>query len=889
MKTQSNHHATGRFSRLLLAAFLLVGLALNVGLPYGLSTTPANAANKAQVGVTVSPGDTEGTLHGVVIGNGVSGQGPASQPGGGSPTETPPAGGLRPTYTPAPPPTPTALVNPAKVEICHFEGSGSYSDQLLSISGVLSGHAGHASDIIPAFSYDGGSFPGLNWDAAGIATWTNGCTTPPQPTANALQPALPSTTNCAYTTVYWKNHLSSWPVMALTIGGLSYTQAQIVNLLQKPANGDISLAVFQQVVAVMLSAAHGANASVVQPTINGADDWLWDNPPNSKPTGAAGDKGAIYAATLTNFSSGIVGPGHCPDDTSVSPALQPVLQPGKGKPIMATRAVGPQTNATARPGSVSGPQTNTKPTDPPLPTPVPESKKVELCHASASYTNPYQDINVSINSVENAISVHGHGDHTGPIFVENGPKDWGDIIPPFDYGSIHFPGLNWDATGQSVWANGCDGTILIHHATTPTAPANTTPTATWTPQPTATNTPMPTATQAPSASYDVKCQKGNVIDSNGVACSEPYYGSHYLYSKANGWWKTGDYCMAASECASVPPATPPPSMHESPTDVPCTPRVLPSGFVLDCTSSDNNPGTRIDTGNVYAALDTSCPINQVLRSPYPRSMVNVTTTFNLLPQDASAMNGVRTPLLSPANVNAFVDAQGNPTEAGYKAGIWRNLVLTMRSYRLDAGVNWLGQNVPPPQWNVTDRSWNDQAPYKPQQDGSNATYVFQTSSFGLATTNGRAFDMVNKVPANTYNLPAYGVSIVSFCGHEWMVTYQIAGRSWQQDGACYQTALYPDGTTLTPDGTSNLGCDPGWVATGHWSYEWVNKTMPWAGVDMRGVGKPNTYDTRLRSQSGGMFKGQQYWDATTGVWVPVIEVQTVLDCSETGSCTSPQP
>ena len=85
-------------------------------------------------------------------------------------------------------------------------------------------------------------------------------------------------------------------------------------------------------------------------------------------------------------------------------------------------------------------------------TPTPQDVKVTLCHATSTGSNSYEAIDVSINSVENAISVHGHGDHKGPIF----PADnWGDIIPPFDYGSSHYPGMNWTDTGQAIWGAGC--------------------------------------------------------------------------------------------------------------------------------------------------------------------------------------------------------------------------------------------------------------------------------------------------------------------------------------------------------------------------------------------------------------------------------------------------
>lgn len=69
-------------------------------------------------------------------------------------------------------------------------------------------------------------------------------------------------------------------------------------------------------------------------------------------------------------------------------------------------------------------------------------KKITICHATASTSNPYNLITVATSAAEN-----GHGGHTGPLYPEPG---WGDVIPPFG----DFPGLNWPAGSQLV-ADGC--------------------------------------------------------------------------------------------------------------------------------------------------------------------------------------------------------------------------------------------------------------------------------------------------------------------------------------------------------------------------------------------------------------------------------------------------
>jgi hypothetical protein len=84
-------------------------------------------------------------------------------------------------------------------------------------------------------------------------------------------------------------------------------------------------------------------------------------------------------------------------------------------------------------------------------------EKVEICHRTDSYKNPYV-----INEPNANGDVDGHAtEHVGPVFYPEIPKhtEWGDIIPPFYYGDpadpSYFPGLNWDADGQAIYENDC--------------------------------------------------------------------------------------------------------------------------------------------------------------------------------------------------------------------------------------------------------------------------------------------------------------------------------------------------------------------------------------------------------------------------------------------------
>ena len=68
---------------------------------------------------------------------------------------------------------------------------------------------------------------------------------------------------------------------------------------------------------------------------------------------------------------------------------------------------------------------------------------ITICHSTSSLSNPYLQQTVDDDSVFK----QGHDQHHNKR----------DIIPPFDYydqgQDYHYPGLNWDDRGQSIWNN----------------------------------------------------------------------------------------------------------------------------------------------------------------------------------------------------------------------------------------------------------------------------------------------------------------------------------------------------------------------------------------------------------------------------------------------------
>jgi hypothetical protein len=83
--------------------------------------------------------------------------------------------------------------------------------------------------------------------------------------------------------------------------------------------------------------------------------------------------------------------------------------------------------------------------------------KVTICHRTNSDATPYRMITVDIASSGHLRGGHDT-EHQGPIWdatLKDQKVEWGDIIPPYTYGDHAYPGANWTAEGQAMWANEC--------------------------------------------------------------------------------------------------------------------------------------------------------------------------------------------------------------------------------------------------------------------------------------------------------------------------------------------------------------------------------------------------------------------------------------------------
>jgi hypothetical protein len=139
------------------------------------------------------------------------------------------------------------------------------------------------------------------------------CATPPR-----------TITDCTVSQGYWKNHPESWSrVASLTLGTVTYTQAQLLAILRQPARGNGLVSLAHQLIATRLNTLLGAlPPPVVALAAEDADALIGGLVVPPVGTGrlfpcASRD----LTWTLRAFNSGRLGPGHCPSDLHVTSAL----------------------------------------------------------------------------------------------------------------------------------------------------------------------------------------------------------------------------------------------------------------------------------------------------------------------------------------------------------------------------------------------------------------------------------------------------------------------------------------------------------------------------------------------------------------------------------------
>lgn len=147
--------------------------------------------------------------------------------------------------------------------------------------------------------------------------------------------------------------------------------------------------------------------------------------------------------------------------------ITPTIRPSGSATATASPSGSASASATTTPSpSTTAPSSTAPSSTAPTAAPAPEAdsdKKITLCHATSSQSNPYSLVTVSTSA-----ALNGHGGHTGPLYPQVG---WGDVIPPFD----DYPGMNWPA-GAGLVADGCVVAPAPTPTPTPTDPGTLSPT-----------------------------------------------------------------------------------------------------------------------------------------------------------------------------------------------------------------------------------------------------------------------------------------------------------------------------------------------------------------------------------------------------------------------------
>lgn len=106
---------------------------------------------------------------------------------------------------------------------------------------------------------------------------------------------------CHYTPGYWKNHPENWPVMSVTLGGVTYSQAQALAIMGTPVQGDATVILAYHLIAAILNVANGASDDI-QNSIDAANAYLTAHPLFSKPAKLVKAEGTMIKDALAGYN-----------------------------------------------------------------------------------------------------------------------------------------------------------------------------------------------------------------------------------------------------------------------------------------------------------------------------------------------------------------------------------------------------------------------------------------------------------------------------------------------------------------------------------------------------------------------------------------------------------
>jgi hypothetical protein len=131
-----------------------------------------------------------------------------------------------------------------------------------------------------------------------------------------------STVAAECTQGFWKTHPEVWPTgcLPMTLGNVSYTQAELLAIYNTPAAGNGLIFLAHQLITTKLNACNGSNTSSVAATIAAADALIGNLviPPIGSDF-LAPNVCTSYTETLDQYNNGlIIGVVNCPTPTQTS-------------------------------------------------------------------------------------------------------------------------------------------------------------------------------------------------------------------------------------------------------------------------------------------------------------------------------------------------------------------------------------------------------------------------------------------------------------------------------------------------------------------------------------------------------------------------------------------
>lgn len=148
---------------------------------------------------------------------------------------------------------------------------------------------------------------------------------------------------------YWKN-TANWPATALTLGGQTYSQAELLILFNSPVSGDASVNLAHQLTTAKLNVANGSDATVISGVIAQADTLLATHngklPYAVDPSSSEGQTMVNLAGVLEAYNNGQLTIG-CGGTATPTPTV--TLTPTLDNTTTVTPMVTPVSTAIATP------------------------------------------------------------------------------------------------------------------------------------------------------------------------------------------------------------------------------------------------------------------------------------------------------------------------------------------------------------------------------------------------------------------------------------------------------------------------------------------------------------------------------------------------------------